>query len=79
MELKQRVLEWLREQVEENGHNRVYSLSAIASANGCTELDLYDRDTDSGAIYELYQHGDVGMTFDKPYCAFAQGGRMEWS
>lgn len=79
MELKERVLEWLREQVEEHGHNRVYSMTEIAAANDCTELDLYDRDTDSGVVYELFQNGDVGMTFDKPCCAFAQGGRMEWS
>lgn len=76
--LKQRALNWLREQRIENGCNRVYGLEEIASAVESTVLELYDRNTDSGVLYEMWQEGQVGLTFgDKP-CAFAQGGRMDW-
>gem|GEM_PF-5764654 len=77
MELRKRVLDWLREQRELNGTERCYGLAQIAQAVDCTEKELLDDSTDSGVLRELREDGHVGLTFDRS-CAFAQGGRIEW-
>ena len=76
-DLMARALAVLREWREEGRADECYSILTLAEHLGCDCLDLYDRDTDEGALQVLREKGDVGITLDERH-VFPQGGRFTW-
>lgn len=79
-ELAQQVLLYLREQYEDIGPDTYCTLKEISEDLDVPEKELYDFDSDSGALFELTNAGKVcryGFTKNE-YSWQASGANLVW-
>lgn len=73
---RQTVIDVLKDLHREYGIDVMFTARQVAKAVGCKPLDLFDRDSDTGILYELWQEGTVRGDLDD---SWALMGNWEWS
>ena len=69
------LIETLKDMHREYGIDVMFSIRSIAKKLGCRTVDLFNKDEDTGVLYELWKDGTVRGDFED----WALMGNWEWS